>query len=497
MREQLKPNGKKVSTSNVEISAVGFSGKVRVHKRGSAGMRGAEDTKERLLDALERCGYREQVTVEISEPRVHTVKRKEGRSKEPREPEITLTVPGVTDSFGQVLLACDEDGLLTWHFPEEAASIGDSKRRTLRNTYRIPAHKVGKPSTEKRGLIGAVGKKLFKVLAFALADKALGAAGNYFVSRYEQSRMVHRLRSFTADNYRNPEVEDMDSEAVRKLSSGKALLFIHGTASRTHKAFALLPEDLVSELKSRYQGRVFAFDHPTLSVSPTDNVKWLADTLKSIQPKSPLEVDIVAHSRGGLVGRVICECPAEAGLDSGLLSVVNLVMVATPNAGTPLANRKHLGSFVDTLTNCLEFFPDNPATDTLDIVLEVLKQIAVGVIGGLDGLQSMEPQGPFLQGRLNKLATVQAIYHAIAADYEPGPGTALSRYTRDYLTDLVFGGVANDLVVPTEGAYEYNGASNFPIKDVLRMDSVEMVEHSGFWDRPAVLAKLRNCLTGR
>ena len=497
MREQLKPNGKKVSTSNVEISAVGFSGKVRVHKRGSAGMRGAEDTKERLVDALERCGYREQATVEIAEPRTHTVKRREGRSREPSEPEITLTVPGVADSFGQVLLACDEDGVLTWHFPEESAPTGGGKRRTSRNTYRIPARKVGKPATEKRGLIGALGKKLFKVLAFALADKALGMAGNYFVSKYEQSRMGHRLRSFTADNYRNPEVDDMDHEGVRRLSSGKALLFIHGTASRTHKAFALLPEDFVSELNSHYEGRVFAFDHPTLSVSPAANVEWLADTLKSIQPTRPLEVDIVAHSRGGLVGRVICECAAEAGLDSGMLSVDKLVMVATPNAGTPLANRKHLGTFVDTLTNCLEFFPDNPATDTLDVVLEVVKQIAVGVMGGLDGLRSMEPEGAFLQGRLNKPATVQAVYHAIAADYEPGPGTALSRYARDYLTDLVFGGAANDLVVPSDGVFEDNGASNFPIQDVLRMGSDEMVDHSGFWDRAAALAKLRTCLTGR
>ena len=186
----------------------------------------------------------------------------------------------------------------------------------------------------------------------------------------------------------------------------------------------------------------------------------------------------------------MCEHPSDAGFEPGRLNVHTLIMVATPNAGTPLADRKHVGTFIDTLTNFLEFIPDNPATDTIDVLLALLKQVAIGVMGGLEGLKSMDPGSEFLRQLLNRPSAVTAVYRAIAANYEPGPNTPLGRYARDFLTDLVFGGTENDLVVPTDGVFAENGASPFPISDPLRFDAAAMVDHSGFWTRPAVLEAL-------
>lgn len=202
-----------------------------------------------------------------------------------------------------------------------------------------------------------------------------------------------------------------------------------------------------------------------------------------------LDLDIIAHSRGGLVGRVMCERPSDVRLNPARLVVRNVVMVATPNSGTPLADRKHLGAFVDTLINCLEFIPDNPATDTLDVVLALLKQMAVGAMGGLEGLKAMELQGEFLRKVLNQPSVVTPNYRAMAANYEAGPKTPLGRYARDFLTDLVFGGTDNDLVVPTEGVFTKNGANPFPISHPVRIEASEMVDHSGFRNKPMARKK--------
>ncbi len=170
-------------------------------------------------------------------------------------------------------------------------------------------------------------------------------------------------------------------------------------------------------------------------------------------------------------------------------------MVATPNAGTPLADRAYLRAFVDTLTNLLEFFPDNPATDTLEVVLTLLKQLAVGAMGGLDGLISMDPKGAFLREFLNrKSAGSRTIYHALASNYEPPAGSPIGRYARAYLTDLVFKLHHNDLVVPTEGVYAANGAATFPVADSVVFPPSAGIDHSGFWTHPTTRASLEKWL---
>ncbi|MBS1791337.1 MAG: hypothetical protein JST85_26735 [Acidobacteria bacterium] len=493
MSEILNPDGSQISVAGVELSALGFGGIVEVHLPGGMGMRAAEDAQPTLLGALNRSGFLEQLTVEIAEPRFYPEYvggGGRGRDASVGTPEISVTVPGPGTGFAQVLLACDEDGVLTWHLPSNVAPSEVVVRGAEQLTYHLPARIVEGVAGGNRGLMGALGKKLLKVLAFELADKVLGVTGNYFVSRYEQAHMHHRLRWVTAENYRNGEVRDLDSEDLRRLTSGRALLFIHGTASRAHKAFATLPRGFVSDMENVYGGRVFAFDHPTLSITPAENVRWLANAIERLPANPVLDIDIISHSRGGLVGRLMCERASDVGVDPKRLRVRTLVMVATPNAGTPLADRKHLGSFVDTLTNLLEFIPDNPATDTLDLVLELLKQLAVGVMGGLEGLRSMEPQGEFLHKLLNQPSEVSAVYRAIAANYDPGPNTPLGRYARDFLTDLVFLGEPNDLVVPTNGVFAANGATPFPISSTMRIEATEAVDHSGFWNKPATIEAL-------
>jgi len=78
------------------------------------------------------------------------------------------------------------------------------------------------------------------------------------------------------------------------LAQGPILLVIHGTFSQAHTGFAGLSSAFVTQLNQRYQNRVIAFDHFTLSQDPTDSVKWF---LAQMPPGLTLETDIVCDSR--------------------------------------------------------------------------------------------------------------------------------------------------------------------------------------------------------
>ena len=91
----------------------------------------------------------------------------------------------------------------------------------------------------------------------------------------------------------------------------RVLLFVHGTFSSTVGAFGVLAasEDgrgFLGTLISAYDA-VIGFDHKTLSVDPKQNAEALLKRLKKHQPGSDFVIDVITHSRGGLVTRSFVE----------------------------------------------------------------------------------------------------------------------------------------------------------------------------------------------
>ena len=83
------------------------------------------------------------------------------------------------------------------------------------------------------------------------------------------------------------------------------LILVHGTFSRGENIlsnfFATKQGGaFLTQASERYNGNVFAFDHPTLSVSPILN----AFDLQRALGDSRAQVRMVCHSRGG-VGRAL------------------------------------------------------------------------------------------------------------------------------------------------------------------------------------------------
>jgi len=163
--------------------------------------------------------------------------------------------------------------------------------------------------------------------------------------------------------------------------------------------------------------------------------------------------------------------------------------VASPNAGTVLADREHLSDLLDRITDLAQFVPDNGVTETIGLVLAVLKQLAVGAVGGLDGIMAMNPSEDYLEN-LNARPAPDAVLRAVAADYEPPRGAPLARVARDGATDLVFKAVDNDLVVPTGGCWDVEDAPGFPVDERLVLDQSRSVDHNSYFRQPEVSVKL-------
>src|SRR4029450_10907329 len=130
-------------------------------------------------------------------------------------------------------------------------------------------------------------------------------------------------------------------------------LLLHGTNAQTHDAngFGAMEASLVEHLNRSYD-QVIAFDHPTLTVDPEENAaelaRWLASAGATLE-----HLDILSHSRGGLVARSLLR------RGDGPAGVRNIVFVATPHRGTELADPQHLGGFVDRMLTLAMVVPDN------------------------------------------------------------------------------------------------------------------------------------------
>ena len=127
---------------------------------------------------------------------------------------------------------------------------------------------------------------------------------------------------------------------------GRVLLLVHGTfsASRMYDAefgATARGRDLFARLTTPGQpyAAVLAFEHATLSVAPWINALELRRALEPVGAR----VDLVCHSRGGLV--------AAWALRIGALPVDRVVFVGSPLAGTSLAAPDRLREALDWLAN--------------------------------------------------------------------------------------------------------------------------------------------------
>ncbi len=275
------------------------------------------------------------------------------------------------------------------------------------------------------------------------------------------------------------------------------LLFIHGTASSTWGSFGgLWGAARARELKTLrdlYGAQVLAFEHASLSESPIGNARELVEKLP---PGAKLH--IVTHSRGGLVGELLCRAGilstmrkmGKGGNGNGRprqelrpftererqlfkaneaykdslnqleklnvllkkkhFTVERFVRVACPALGTTLASRR-LDRWLSVVGSVAGAMPDTPVSDAFkdigDFVAAVIKERTDPAT--LPGLEAMMPDSPLIKLVNWPTTTIPGDLTVIAGDIEPDAWWAKLLVLA---TDRFYEG-DHDLVVNTPSMY--------------------------------------------
>jgi hypothetical protein len=294
----------------------------------------------------------------------------------------------------------------------------------------------------------------------------------------------------------------------------KVLLFIHGTFSKSE---ALLTEGLaktkegaklLADAALRYD-RILAFDHPTLSVSPALNAFDLAALLRP----APVQLDVVCHSRGGLVARWLCEAFSDAGMARRVL------FVGSPLAGTSLAAAPRLRSTLDLLANVADglragadLFAANPfmlAAAGLFRVVQTVTSLAartpafdaaIALVPGLDAQSRVGNNEEVRRLRANTggsdFQSALLRYAAVAANFEPKEvGWSFLRLfskplqrVGDWAADVVFPD-QNDLVVDTRSMSEVADGKKIPLAHDF--GTTGRVHHTNYFQQPETAQAIR------
>jgi hypothetical protein len=485
----LDPSGQPVRLGEATVRTPGLTGQAIAHGRRSPRAEAAALSTSEFTQALDHAGVEVRQTIEIGG--TQPVARAGSRAGNGAASEVELEVRDPGPGYGQMVLTTDELGMVRWHFAPAPSPVAPTRGmvvppgsavRVYRLSGAVPATAPGVPAT--RGLVGMVGKKFLKVLVFPVMEPGIGAVTESYAERWEDRHRPYRVRTFSPDDYALEATSGIMGEAWKHLGGGRALLLVHGTFSQSHAAFGGLSREFVESLHRAYEGRVFAFDHFTLSHDPKQNVNRLLDLLPD---DIDLDLDIICHSRGGLVSRMLVEKQGELMLGSRRIRVGKIVFVGSPNAGTILADANHMNDLIDTYTNLINFLPDTGMITILNGVITVAKQIAVGALKGLRGLQSMRPDGEFAKW-LNVGPRGETRYYALASDFTPRE-SGLRQLVMDRLMDRVFTG-SNDLVVPTEGVFSDNGSKYFPIDQRYVFGASDGVAHTGFFTNRGTCEKI-------
>ena len=283
----------------------------------------------------------------------------------------------------------------------------------------------------------------------------------------------------------------VDAAALAAAAAQKQplLVFIHGTGSNTQGSFGDLQagaQGLWAAIERQFPAGIFAFEHRTLSESPIENALQLARALPA-----GTRLNLVSHSRGGLVADLMCLAnfeplidayesalpgtgdadAAEAARVKGELGgahaeqraqlrdlaaelrakqfvIQRYVRVASPAQGTKLASANFdlfLSSLL-TLIGQVPYFFGNPLYSAFKrVVLEIAKNRTNPHL--VPGIEAMLPDSP-MAGLLRAAQPTQGVQMAvIAGDIEGGNlllrlGVLLSDF-------MFFDNTLNDLVVDT------------------------------------------------
>ena len=311
--------------------------------------------------------------------------------------------------------------------------------------------------------------------------------------------------------------------AIQKDPAASYLLLLHGTGSDTKGSFGGLNgkgSSVYRDLVKKYDGRIIAYEHKTFTQSPIQNVLELLNQLPD-----EVSLDLLSHSRGGLVGEILARIAAlgdsgiftseemkllkqneeadalvteietlQAALVKKKIKVNRFVRVACPAAGTTLVSDR-MDTFLNVLLNVLSNV-SSLGGEVLSTIVEVLEALVTAVVEEkndvkvLPGIECMRPDSNFIKAINFSKTKINSDLVVIAGDAE---GEGFINRIKMFLVDSFYK-EDNDLVVNTSSMKKGTGRStNFSIYDERRGN----VNHFHYFINPSSQKIIYEALIGK
>lgn len=424
------------------------------------------------------------------------------------------------DDHIQMLTLTEVNGVLTW---EEGAGAGDFVGTDM-------SALSGRRGFWRRGLPAAPVGEIIKQYKFEkLAPNQVGQYLQTLDDKFATKTVGDNKPIFGLRKWKETAIEGV-GELVPislPLPNERVLVFIHGTFSNNDHLLGEiaaeptgLGKEFLHKANTLYKGGIYAFDHATLSVSPLLNALDLARHFAGHTGG----MDIITHSRGGLVTRWFLEgFNGAAMLSSGAAGdqkQVRAVLVGSPLAGTGLAAPPRLRAALSLMTNVgriLELtsaglIPTVPLLSAATGILKVVTSItslgakaplfdaAIAMIPGLAG-QSRVGNNTELARLQTRASSVIPSYFFVRSNFEPtDPGWKFWELFRNpnirianLGADWVFEG-ENDLVVDTPSMTELfssTGSSAAPPiakSDICDFETSPDVHHTNYFGQAKTIS---------
>lgn len=458
------------------------------------------DTSERELDALRErlaeSGRMVGVTPDVTSPTLSGRRRLSTASLRARSQRRSDVGEGI------MTLILDPDGVLRWHVGSAVQSaIGAGRSRRSFSIRRAPRR--GAPLTGE-----VVDQYTFDRLGLSDVTRYLSD----WDARLTPSQGLWEWKKGGSL-----------APIVRSAGkSGRVLLLVHGTFSNCQNLGIALEQSIDGDgisfldwARGKYDS-ILAYNHPTLSVSPLLNALRLESLLADI----PGVIDIVCHSRGGLVARwwyeVFCSKSSCRG---------KVVFIGSPLAGTSLAAPDRIRSAIDYLTNVgraigaiagiganlVPFL--SVAQGLMSLVCSATgvlskSSVADAFVGLVPGLMSQSRVSNNLEMvELRRRAMPMVDYYSVASDFRPkDPGWHFWRhFTKSQLASRGAGLIfprSHDLVVDHEAMTELGQGLTISDmktgnqrKRVLDLGQNDVVHHVNYFEQSEVVRFMKNALS--
>lgn len=359
------------------------------------------------------------------------------------------------DGRAKVELVRDEDGLLRWVY-SPPTTPGGTGRRSYRSIRVAPTDVVHSFRFNDFGA-NAITDKLIAADDWLTPDKGM--------QRWRDGRLV-------------------DDQQPR-IDKGRVLLLVHGTFSKSQMWFEELQateagRELLAGWEQNY-GAILAFGHATLSVPAWSNALDLHRSLLHVDAP----IDVVCHSRGGLVVGWLMRLRA--------VPVERVVFVASPLVGTSLAAPDRLRAALDMIASYADAVATIsghatgilPFAEGVSLLAKIFGKVlqlgsatpvvdaAVGLVPGLATQQRVKNNGDVRQLFADPWLSAPKMF-GIGASFQPDESAQpIWKFWRRFshigdqvkfgAADLVFAG-PNDLVVDVDSMFRLGEGGNIPFE---------------------------------